>query len=51
MDAADTSQVVGPDSFPAINGHRDAGQTACPGRHLYTYLPQIRRVAARWQRR
>ncbi len=46
VDAADSSQVVGPDTFPAINGHRDAGQTACPGRHLYAKLDRIRDLAA-----
>ncbi|MDQ6935530.1 MAG: FG-GAP-like repeat-containing protein [Actinomycetota bacterium] len=30
----------------AINGHRDANSTACPGRYLYAKLPSIR-VAAR----
>jgi hypothetical protein len=25
-----------------INGHRDVGQTACPGRYLYAKLPYIR---------
>ena len=25
--------------FRAISGHRDAGQTACPGRYLYAKLP------------
>ncbi len=29
-------------SFPAIMGHRNTGHTACPGRHLYPYLPSIR---------
>jgi hypothetical protein len=30
-----------------IGGHRDAGATACPGRHLYATIPAIRaRVAA-----
>jgi N-acetylmuramoyl-L-alanine amidase-like protein/VCBS repeat protein len=29
----------------AINGHRDVGQTACPGRYLYTWLPYIRNQA------
>jgi hypothetical protein len=29
----------------AINGHRDAGQTACPGRYLYAKIPSVR-VAA-----
>jgi hypothetical protein len=31
--------------FRAISGHRDAGQTACPGRYLYAKLPSIRRAA------
>ncbi len=43
-------QVVGPDTFQAINGHRDAGSTACPGRYLYAKIPQIRRLAAAAQR-
>ena len=31
-----------------ISGHRDVGQTACPGRYLYAQLPTIRsRTAAR----
>ena len=30
----------------AINGHRDVGQTACPGRYLYAKLPYIRTAAA-----
>jgi hypothetical protein len=29
----------------AINGHRDVGQTACPGKYLYAKIPSIR-VAA-----
>ena len=33
-------------TFQAINGHRDAGSTACPGRYLYAKIPQIRRLAA-----
>jgi hypothetical protein len=33
----------------AINGHRDVGQTACPGRYLYAKIPQIRTMAARIQ--
>ncbi len=33
-----------PGHFQAINGHRDAGSTACPGRYLYAKLPQIRRA-------
>jgi hypothetical protein len=29
--------------LPTIDGHRDTNQTACPGRHLYRHLPEIRR--------
>jgi uncharacterized protein with LGFP repeats len=49
IDAASTKQVVGPDTFQAINGHRDAGSTACPGRYLYAKIPKIRRLAAKAQ--
>ena len=48
--ADSTSQRVGSRYFKAINGHRDAGQTACPGRYLYAKLPEIRTAAARIQR-
>lgn len=48
--AKDTEQWVTTDWFKAINGHRDAGQTACPGRYLYERIPAIRRKAARLQR-
>lgn len=44
--AGDTSQRVGDATFPAINGHRDAGSTACPGKYLYAQLPNIRKQAA-----
>jgi N-acetylmuramoyl-L-alanine amidase-like protein/VCBS repeat protein len=47
--AASPSQRVGRSTFQAINGHRDAGQTACPGRHLYAQLPTIRSYAAAGQ--
>jgi hypothetical protein len=50
VDASSTSQQVGPDRFQAINGHRDAGQTACPGRYLYAKIPRIRQLAAEAQR-
>ena len=50
VDASSTKQVVGPDSFQAINGHRDAGSTACPGRNLYAKLSVIREHAAEAQR-
>jgi hypothetical protein len=32
-------------SFPVIMGHRNTGFTACPGKYLYPYLPQIRTKA------
>ena len=46
VDPASTSQTIGRSTFPAINGHRDAGSTACPGRYLYAQLPLIRTYAA-----
>ncbi len=45
IDASSQRQTVGPDDFPAINGHRDAGSTACPGRYLYAKLGRIRELA------
>ena len=50
VDASSTRQMVAGDSFPAINGHRDAGSTACPGRYLYARLSTIRGLAAEAQR-
>jgi hypothetical protein len=50
VSASSTRQWVGKKYFQAINGHRDAGQTACPGRYLYAKLPQIRKLAAAAQR-
>ncbi|WP_139977842.1 N-acetylmuramoyl-L-alanine amidase [Nocardioides litoris] len=35
-------------TLPTIDGHRDTSQTACPGRRLYTRLPDVRRRAATW---
>jgi hypothetical protein len=35
----------------AINGHRDVGQTACPGRYLYAQIPSIRLAAQAIQNR
>jgi uncharacterized protein with LGFP repeats len=32
--------------LPVIDGHRDTNLTACPGRHVYEKLPNIRRRAA-----
>ncbi|MEV7431596.1 N-acetylmuramoyl-L-alanine amidase [Nocardioides sp. NPDC092400] len=49
VDASSPSQVVGKKSFRAINGHRDAGSTACPGRYLYAKLGKIRTLAAQDQ--
>jgi hypothetical protein len=48
--ADDARQVVTGRNFHAINGHRDAGSTACPGRYLYERLPDIRSRAAKLQR-
>jgi hypothetical protein len=45
IDPTDMSRTVNGDSFAAVNGHRDAGSTACPGRHLYEKIPAIRRYA------
>jgi hypothetical protein len=43
---SDGSQVA----FPNLAGHRDIGQTACPGDRLYERLPEVRdRVAAAMQ--
>jgi hypothetical protein len=50
IDASSTRQWVGSKNFQAINGHRDAGSTACPGRYLYAKIPEIRRLAAQAQR-
>jgi hypothetical protein len=45
-----TRQWITKRYLPAINGHRDVGQTACPGRYLYAQIPAIRRQAAAAQR-
>ena len=50
IDASSTKQWVGSKYFQAINGHRDAGQTACPGRYLYAKIPEIRKLAAAAQK-
>ncbi|GAB2754123.1 FG-GAP-like repeat-containing protein [Nocardioides pakistanensis] len=49
VSAASSQQWVGKKYFPAINGHRDAGRTACPGKYLYAQLPQIKGLAASYQ--
>lgn len=50
VSASSTSQRVGSKSFRAINGHRDAGSTACPGRYLYAQIPAIRTKARALQK-
>ena len=47
---ADNPRVYVKDRYlHAINGHRDVGQTACPGRYLYAKIPSIRTAAQRIQ--
>jgi hypothetical protein len=48
--ASSMRQWVGSRYFRAVNGHRDAASTACPGRYLYARIPQIRTLAAAAQR-
>ncbi len=49
--AADEPKIWVQDRYlQAINGHRDAGQTACPGKYLYAKLPEIRKRATAIQR-
>ncbi len=50
IDAAATHVYVKNRYLAAINGHRDVGQTACPGRYLYAKIPQIRAMAAKIQK-
>ena len=50
VDASSSRQYVTTTWFRAINGHRDAAATACPGQYLYDKLPAIRRMAAADQR-
>jgi hypothetical protein len=50
VDAASMRQWVGKRYLPAINGHRDVDQTACPGRYLYAKIPTIRALAEADQR-
>ncbi|MCL2543085.1 MAG: FG-GAP-like repeat-containing protein [Nocardioidaceae bacterium] len=45
ISATATHQYVTSRYFNAINGHRDAGQTLCPGQYLYAKIPQIRQMA------
>ena len=46
VNPASTSQKIGRGTFAAINGHRDAGSTACPGKYLYAQIPLIRTYAS-----
>ena len=50
VDAASTHQYVTSRWFQAINGHRDAAATLCPGQYLYDKIPEIRTLAAAAQR-
>jgi hypothetical protein len=50
VDASSPKQWVGSKYFQAINGHRDAASTACPGKYLYAKIPEIRTLAAEAQR-
>lgn len=50
VDASSPSQWVGSKTFKAINGHRDAASTACPGKYLYAKIPEIRTLAAEAQK-
>lgn len=50
VNASSTKQWVGSKDFQAINGHRDAASTACPGKYLYAKIPDIRKLAAEAQR-
>lgn len=34
---------------PTVLGHRDVGQTACPGRYIYPRLAELRQSATAWQ--
>ncbi|GAB4013661.1 FG-GAP-like repeat-containing protein [Nocardioides ultimimeridianus] len=47
--AGSTHQWVTKRYFNAINGHRDAGQTLCPGKYLYAKIPTIRTLATQIQ--
>jgi hypothetical protein len=50
VDASSTHQWVTSRWFEAINGHRDAAATLCPGQYLYNRIPDIRKLAAQAQR-
>ena len=48
--AGDRRQRLRGHVLRAISGHRDAGQTACPGIRLYRRIPAIRSIAVAVQR-
>jgi hypothetical protein len=48
--AGDLHQRLRGHVLRAISGHRDAGQTLCPGVFLYKRIPDIRRIAIAVQR-
>ncbi len=50
VNADSTHQWVTKRWFQAINGHRDAAATLCPGQYLYNKIPKIRKLAAAAQR-
>ena len=49
VNASSTKQFVTSKYFQAINGHRDAASTACPGKYLYARIPDIRKLAKQAQ--
>jgi hypothetical protein len=50
VSAGSMRQWVTKKYLPAINGHRDVGQTACPGKYLYAKIPTIRSLAVKYQK-
>lgn len=43
---ADATRLYVKDRYlQAINGHRDVGKTACPGKYLYAKIPSVRAAA------
>lgn len=49
VNATSKKQYVTSKYFQAINGHRDAASTACPGKYLYARIPDIRKLAKQAQ--
>jgi hypothetical protein len=50
VSAGSMKQWVTKRYLAAINGHRDVGQTACPGKYLYAQIPKIRALAVAYQK-